>query len=72
MRYTVKDIAKESGFSKDTIRKHADAGLIPYKRDMNQWRIFNERSIEAAKELAGIQKQEPATGSTARVGFENT
>jgi hypothetical protein len=38
---------------------------------MNQWRIFNERSIEAAKELAGIQKQEPATGRTARVGFKN-
>ncbi len=68
MRYTVKDIAKESGFSKDTIRKHADEGRIPCARERNQWRIFNEKSIETAKELAGIQKQEPATGQTARVG----
>lgn len=55
MRYTVKDIAKESGFSKDTIRKHADARRIPCTRDVNQWRIFNEKSIEIAKNLAGIE-----------------
>jgi len=52
MRYTVKDIAKESGFSKDTIRKHADAGQIPCARDINQWRVFNENSIKIAKRLA--------------------
>lgn len=52
MRYTVKDIAKESSFSKDTIRKHADSGQIPCARDINQWRVFNENSIKIAKRLA--------------------
>lgn len=54
MRYTVKDIAEKSGFSKDTIRRHADEGRIPCARDYNQWRVFNEQSIEVAKKLAGI------------------
>ena len=52
-RYTVKDIAEQSGFSKDTIRRHADEGRIPCLRDINQWRVFNEKSIDVAKILAG-------------------
>lgn len=52
-RLTVRDLAKESGFSKDTIRKHADAGRIPHTKDVNNWRIFNAKSLEVAKKLAG-------------------
>lgn len=55
-RYTVKDVSERSGFSKDTIRRHADKGRIPCARDLNQWRVFNERSIEVAKKLAGVSE----------------
>lgn len=71
MRLTVADIVKETGFCAETIRKYADSGKIPYRRAESGWRIFNEESIEAARKLAGIQKQEPATGDTARVGKLN-
>ena len=55
-RYTVKDVAEQSGFSKDTIRRHADEGRIPCTRDINQWRVFSERSIKVAKKLAGVSE----------------
>lgn len=68
MRFTVKDIAKQCGLCPDTVRKHADEGRIPYRRDVNGWRIFTEESIDRARQLAGIPKQEPADALTSRVG----
>ena len=63
-RYTVKDIAEQSGFSKDTIRRHADEGRIPCSRDVNQWRVFNERSIEVAQKLSGISELASSNNDT--------
>lgn len=54
MRLTVTDIVRESGLCPDTVRKYADRGRIPNKRDANGWRIFNEDSVNIAKALAGL------------------
>lgn len=70
MRFTVREVAKQSGFCPDTIRKHADEGRIPCTRDLNNWRVFSEQAIEIAKELAGVGKQEPASAATERVGID--
>ena len=56
MRLTVKKLAEATGFCKDTIRKHTDAGHIPCTKDINGWRVFNEKSLEIAKKLAGISE----------------
>ena len=58
MRLTITDMIKATGLSPATIRKYADGGKIPHSRDANNWRIFNVKSIEAAKELAGIKSSE--------------
>ena len=57
MRLTVKDVARQSGLCVTTVRKHADSGRIPYRRDLNGWRVFNEQSIDIAKILAGTADQ---------------
>jgi len=69
MRFTVKDVSKQSGLCPDTIRKHANQGRLPCTRDINGWRIFTEKSIQIARELAGINNQKPATVQPARVGM---
>ena len=56
MRLTIKDIIKETGYCADTIRKYADSGKIPHGRTEGGWRVFSEKSIEAARELAGMSK----------------
>jgi DNA-binding transcriptional MerR regulator len=55
-RFTVTDLVRESGLCPDTIRKYADTGKIPVKRDANNWRVFNKGSSEAAKKLAGVDE----------------
>jgi DNA-binding transcriptional MerR regulator len=57
MRLTITDMVKETGLCPDTIRKYADSGKIPSIRDANSWRIFNEKSLEVAKGLAGISEK---------------
>jgi len=57
MRLTLTDLIKETGLSPATIRKYADCGEIPHLRDANNWRIFNEESIEAARQVAGISNK---------------
>ena len=61
MRLTIKDISEASGFCRDTVRKYADTGAIPFQKDVNGWRIFDERSVEIAKKLAGT-RQDSTTG----------
>lgn len=68
MRFTVKDVSKQSGFCPDTIRKHANEGRIPCTRDINGWRVFTEKSIKIARELAGIKNENPALSQQARGG----
>ncbi len=53
-RFTVTDLVRESGLSSATVRKYADSGKIPVQRDTNGWRIFDERSIDVARGLAGV------------------
>ena len=67
-RFTITDLVRESGLCAATLRKYSDSGKIPVSRDANNWRVFTEESIEMAKEIAGVAKQKPATGDTARVG----
>lgn len=69
MRLTITALVKATGLCSDTLRKYADAGQIPHIRDANNWRIFSEQSIEAARQLAGLNKAEPASDSTERVGM---
>lgn len=53
-RITIKNLMTASGFSRDTIRKLADKGILPFSRDMNQWRIFKPECLKIVKQLAGI------------------
>lgn len=46
---------EKSGFCRDTVKRLADSGVLPYQRDMNGWRVFTPEAIELAKELAGIK-----------------
>lgn len=57
MRYTVKDLARASGLCRKTIRKYADAGRLPFTRDLNNWRVFGENAIEKAKKIAGTAEK---------------
>ena len=68
MRLTITALVKATGLCSDTLRKYADTGQILHIRDANNWRIFSEQSIEAARQLAGLNKAEPATVDAARVG----
>ena len=54
-RITIKTLMDISGFSRDTIRKLATNGSLPFSRDMNQWRIFKPECIKIVKKLAGIE-----------------
>ena len=56
-RLTISDMVRETGLCESTLRKYADCGKIPHSRDANQWRVFNEASIEAARQIAGISNQ---------------
>ena len=62
-RFTVTDLVRESGLCPDTIRKYADAGKIPARRDANNWRVFNESSIQVARELAGVVEEKSVLAS---------
>lgn len=55
MRLTIKDLAEKSGFCRDTVKRLADSGVLPHRRDMNGWRVFTPEALELAKELAGIK-----------------
>lgn len=55
-RITVKTLQAVSGFSRDTIVKLATKGILPFSRDMNQWRIFEPKCIDIVIELAGVKK----------------
>lgn len=56
-RFTITDLIHASGLSAATIRKHSDKGKIPYHRDVNNWRIYDERAIEIVRELAGLPQE---------------
>ena len=57
MRLTVSDVSKASGFCLDTIKKFADSGVLPHRRDINNWRVFSPEALEIAKELAGVKEE---------------
>ena len=57
MRLKLMHMVKATGLCPQTIRKYADAGYIPVTRDVNGWRIFDENSIEVARQLAGIPRR---------------
>lgn len=58
MRITISDVVKASGFCPDTVKKLADSGVLPYQRDMNNWRIFDPKALEIVKKLAGVKLDE--------------
>jgi len=57
MRLMMKDLIEKSGFCRDTVKRLADSGILPYKRDMNGWRVFAPEALEIAQELAGIKSE---------------
>lgn len=58
VRLTVSDVVKISGFCPTTVKKLADSGVLPHRRDINDWRIFSPEALEIAKELAGIKSDQ--------------
>jgi DNA-binding transcriptional MerR regulator len=67
-RITVTKLSHISGLCVRTLQRYADAGKLPCYRDVNNWRVFAPEAVGIARQLAGIEKQEPATEDTARVG----
>ena len=50
--YTVKEAAKQLGFTEHTIRFYTDKGLVPgVMRDKNNCRLFTEESMKTYIEL---------------------
>jgi len=56
-RLTIKDLMKASGYSRDTVMKLANEGILPCERDANNWRIFPIEAIDIIKEYAGIKNK---------------
>lgn len=57
MRLTISHIMRESGFCRDTVKKLANSGVLPHRRDVNGWRVFAPEAIEIAKKLAGLPQE---------------
>lgn len=55
MRLMMKDLVEESVFCRETVKRLADSGVLPHRRDMNGWRVFAPEAIEIAKNLAGVK-----------------
>ncbi len=58
MRLMIKDLVEKSGFCRDTVKRLADSGVLPHKRDLNGWRVFEPTAIEIVRELAGLPQDD--------------
>ena len=57
MNLTISELADESGVTKDTLRYYEKQGLlIPKSRNIYNYRIYNESSLERIKFIKGAQK----------------
>ena len=59
-RYTVQHVARIANVNPKTVRRMYDLELIPYKKDYNHWRVFNnpERVALLVQQLLGVEKYE--------------
>jgi len=55
MNYRTSDLARACGKSEKTIHEWAKKKLIPFGRDKNDWKVFNEESLKIALELSGMR-----------------
>ena len=50
--YTMKDVCHETGMTYEALKYYCNEGLVPnVKRDINNYRVFDERDIAWIKSL---------------------
>lgn len=55
MIYRTSDLARACGKSEKTIHEWAKKELVPFERDKNGWKVFDEESLKIALELCGMR-----------------
>ena len=53
--YHIEDVAKESGFTKRTLRYYEDIGLIKPSRTESSYRLYTEEDIENIKRIKTLK-----------------